>query len=151
MVFSKILKKLQMPKEYSEAALESTGTNKIQLTAQSSVNLKPGDIATFSYDGSWLNSRMFLVVSTRNAPDGKFTSSRGNYLICGYDLSRKETLPGLVMIFNSFYKKRRSTYKRLKKLMNSMFGEGNYKTFNTIKMSSVFSLDIEQENKAKVR
>lgn len=135
-----------MPKEYSQAAFESTGTDKIQLTAQSSANLKPGDIATFSYDGRWLSSRMFLVVSTASAPDGKFTSSRGNYLICGYDLSKKETLSGLVMIFNSFYKKRRSTYKRLKKLMNSIFGEGNFKTFNTVKMSSVFSLDIKKEN-----
>jgi len=149
MVFSKLLKKLQLPSIYSDAALESLEVEKIEFVAQAPDSLKPGDIATFSYNGNNWNSRRFLVVSTRSAPDGKFMSSRGNYLICGYDLSNRETLPGLIMVFNSFYKKRRSTYKRLKNTMNSIFGGGNYKTFNTQKMSSVFNLNTRKPAASK--
>jgi hypothetical protein len=150
MVFSKLIKKLQLPSVYSEAALESIGAEKLELVAQTPDSLKPGDMVTFSYGRSLFGSRKFLVVSTKAAPDGKFLSGRGNYLICGYDLTNKETLPGLVMIFNSFYKKRRSTYTRLKNTMNSIFGKNNYKTFNTRKMSSVFNLNTRKPDTPKV-
>lgn len=150
MVFAKFIKKLQLPSSYGEAVLDSIGAEKIELAAQSPESLKPGDIIIFSYDRSLFSSRRFLVVSTKSAPEGKFMSSRGNYLICGYDLTNKETLPGLVMIFNSFYKKRRTTYNRLKNTMNSIFGKNNYKTFNTGKMSSVFNLNARKPDTQKV-
>lgn len=150
MVFAKFIKKLQLPSTYAEAALESIGAENLDLVAQAPATLKPGDIVTFSYERSLFNSRKFLVVSSKSAPDGKFMSTRGNYLICGYDLTNKETLPGLVMIFNSFYKKRRSTYNRLKNTMNSVFGKNNYKTFNTSKMSSVFNLNARKLDTSKV-
>jgi hypothetical protein len=143
MVFSKFIKKLQLPSEYQEAAVEVFQKPRITLT-QASINyIQPGDIITFSYN-SLLTSRRFLVVSTRKNPRGKFMSGRGNYLICGYDLSNKETLPGLVMIFNSFYKSNKSSYERLKNLMSSIFGGDSYKTFNVNKMKAVFELVIAQ-------
>ena len=150
MVFSKIIKKLQLPGEYTMAALESFGNGEVKLTTATAQLLSPGDIATFSYRGdSLLTSRRFLVVSTGRNPSGKFISSRGNYLICAYDLTAKETLPGLVMVFNSFYKKRKSTYETLEKFMSSLFGGSSFKTFDTKKMSSVFTLEISKEKSFK--
>lgn len=128
------------------AAMESFGDGEVKLATGNAQLLKPGDIATFSYRGdSFFTSRRFLVVSTGRNPTGKFISSRGNYLICAYDLTAKETLPGLVMIFNSFYKKRKSTYETLERFMSSLFGGSSFKTFDTKKMSSVFTLEISKE------
>jgi len=150
MVFGKIIKKLQLPSTYQEAALDSIGADKLELVAVSPQSLVPGDLVTFSYERNLFSSRKFLVVSTKAAPEGKFMSNRGNYLICGYDLTDRETLPGLIMIFNSFYKRRRSTYNRLKNTMNSIFGKNNYKTFNTRKMSSVFNLNARKPDAQKI-
>lgn len=154
MVFAKLIKKLQLPSDYNMAALESFGDGEINLKMSTAQMLHPGDIATFYYKGdSLFRSRRFLVVSTGKNPSGKFISSRGNYLICAYDLTAKETLPGLVMIFNSFYKKRKSTYETLDRFMNSIFGGSNFKTFDSKKMSSIFTLEASpkksEESKKK--
>lgn len=144
MVFAKLIKKLQLPSEYKEAAVEVFGTPKIKFNAITGGYAQPGDILTFSYNRSTA-SRRFLVVSTKRHTDGKFFSGRGNYLICGYDLTNKETLPGLSMILGSFYKRNRSTYETLKGFMNSLFGEDAYRTFNINVMKSTFSLEISSD------
>lgn len=144
MSFSKLIKKLQLPSEYKEAAFEVFGSSRIKFTTISGGYAQPGDILTFSYRSS-LSSRRFLVVSTDANSDGKFMSGKGNFLICGYDLTNKETLPGLSMILSSFYKSNRSTYKTLKKFMDSLFGKDSYRTFNINIMKSAFSLEMSSD------
>jgi hypothetical protein len=143
MVFSRIVKKLQLPGTYSDASNMAFGSDRIVLQQAASVNVKPGDIVTFSYGGGLLaGSRRFLVVGTKRHPGGGFLSSRGNYLICGYDLTKRESLPGLTMIFNSFYKNNNSNYEKMQSTMSSIFGDGSYKTFNSAKMKSVYKLQV---------
>jgi hypothetical protein len=143
MVFSKIVKKLQLPDAYSMAGLEVYGSGRITLAQSSPTSLNPGDIVTFSYGrGFFSGSRRFLVVGTEKNPGGGFLSNRGNYLICGYDLTNRESLPGVTMVFNSFYKNRNSNYSRMKGTMASVFGVGAYKTFMASKIKSLFKVEV---------
>jgi hypothetical protein len=141
MVFGKLIKKLQISYVYYDAVAEAFGDATLKLTQISPFVASPGDILTFSCNKKF-RSRKFLVVSTDRAPGGGFVSSKGNYLICGYDLTNKETLPGLVMVFNSFFKQSNSTYKILRKLMDKLFGGDNYKTFNSQNMSGIYSIEV---------
>lgn len=144
MIFSKFFKKLQLPSDYSEAASEVFGSSKIKLKSVNIGQALPGDLVTFSYN-KFFSSRRFLVVATESAPNGKFISGLGNKLICGYDLSNKETLPGLVMILNSFYKRRRSSYKLMKNTMTSIMGPETYKTFKVNDVTNSFLLEFVNE------
>jgi hypothetical protein len=142
MIFSKIVKKLQLPSVYSEAAFEVLNSQGIKLGAASPTSLQPGDIATFSYGGGLLaGSRRFLIVGTDAHASGKYLSGKGNYLICGYDLTNRETFPGMVMVFNSFYKKTNSNYARMKGIMSSIFGE-SFKTFKASGMKSLYKIEV---------
>jgi hypothetical protein len=141
MIFSKIVKKLQLPSVYSEAAFEALNLDRIKLSPTSPSFLQPGDIATFSYGGGLLaGSRRFLIVGTDAHASGKYMSGKGNYLICGYDLTNRESLPGIVMVFNSFYNKRNSKYQIMRNTMKSIFGE-SFKTFKASGMKSLFKIE----------
>lgn len=142
MVFAKFVKKLQLPSIYYEASLESLQASKIKLNATSPTSLSPGDIVTFSYKGGMLaSSRRFLIVGTETHPGAKYISGKGNYLICGYDLTSKETLSGLVMVFNSFYKNRNSNYGKMNNTMSSIFGE-SFKTFKASGMKYLYRIEV---------
>ena len=144
MVFAKFIKKLQLPSVYTEAAFESLDTASLKLNTTSPSMLQPGDIVTFSYEGGILSaSRRFLIVGTEAHPGAKYISGKGNYLICGYDLTNKESLPGLVMVFNSFYKNRSSNYKQMKSTMSSIFG-GPFKTFKASGMRSLYKIEASK-------
>ena len=146
MVFAKLFKKLQIPDIYYDAVAEVFGDVSLKLTEVSPFLASPGDIVTFSYNRKF-KSRKFLIVSTDKAPGGGFISTKGNYLICGYDLTNKESLPGLVMVFSSFFKQKKSTYKILKKVMDKLFGGDNYRTFNSENMTGVFSIQVVAKKK----
>ena len=139
MVFSKFVKKLQLPKAYKEAASDVYGDSSVKLMACSPGSMLPGDIVTFSYDGEF-GSRRLLVVSTSRASRGNYLSSRGNRLLCVYELS--ETIPSLSMVFLSFYKQRRLNYGRMNKTMDKIFGITNFKTFNFSKIANSFKLEL---------
>jgi hypothetical protein len=144
MVFAKLIKKLQLPSVYYEAAFESLQASKIKLSSAIPTSLSPGDIVTFSYEGGVLaSSRRFLIVGTDNHPGAKYISGRGNYLICGYDLTSRESYPGLVMVFNSFYKNRNSNYSKMSGTMASIFG-GSFKTFKASGMRSLYKLEASK-------
>jgi len=145
MVFAKFIKKLQLPSEYTEAAQDVFGDAQIVLTATNSAKVKPGDIITFSYPGSMFSSRRLLVVGTKHAPRAKYMSGRGNYLLCCFEL--EETLPGIAMIFNSFYKNRTVNYSRMPKTLNNVFGVKGFKTFNIQKITSLFEVTVKRDTK----
>lgn len=146
-------KKLQIPYEYTLAIEEVYGEEWKAKPTQKAINkLKPGDLAIFNYKGEG-KLRKFLIVSTPKAMDGKFVSSRKNKLICGYDLNGKETISGLVMVFNSFYKKdpsdenknrssrRIPRYTSMKKTMKSVFGD-SYRTFDEKLISDFYEIQV---------
>ena len=139
MVFSKLIKKLQLPKAFKEAADEVYGAASITLKSCNPGSMLPGDIVTFSYDGEF-SSRRLLIVATEKASRGNYVSSRGNRLLCAYELS--ETLPGLTMVINSFYKRRRTNYSRMRNTMDQVFGVTNFKTFNFSKIGTSFKIEL---------
>ena len=139
MIFSKFVKKLQLPKTFKQATEEVYGESSVSLKPCSPGSMLPGDIVTFSYDGQF-GSRRLLVVSTERASRGNYLSSRGNRLLCTYEL--EETLPGLTMVINSFYKQRRTNYNRMRNTMDKVFGVTNFKTFNFSKIGTSFKLEL---------
>jgi hypothetical protein len=139
MFFSKLIKKLQLPKTFKQAADEVYGESNINLRPCSPGSMLPGDIVTFSYDGQF-GSRRLLIVSTERASRGNYVSSQGNRLLCAYEL--EETLPGLTMVINSFYKVRRTNYSKMKNTMDKVFGVTNFKTFNFSKIGTSFRLEL---------
>jgi hypothetical protein len=139
MIFSKFVKKLQLPKAFKEAADEVYGESSISLKPCPPGSMLPGDIVTFSYDGQF-GSRRLLVVSTQKGSRGNYLSSRGNRLLCTYEL--EETLPGLTMVLNSFYKQRRTNYSRMRNTMDKVFGVTNFKTFNFSKIGTSFKVEL---------
>jgi hypothetical protein len=144
MVFAKFYKLLQLPGIYPEATFETYGSSKIKFVPTQPAQLLPGDIATFTYDG-YNESRRVLIVATEIATNGKKTSLKGNHLLSCYLID--ETLPKLVMMFNSFYKNRRSHYSRMPKTLRSVFGKGNYRTFNFSKISDLYELEVDVKGK----
>ena len=71
-IFSKYIKKLQLPSDYREAALQAFSENaELDIETEITFNLKatnpqtckPGDIITLNYDKKF-GSRRFLVVGT---------------------------------------------------------------------------------------
>ena len=142
MVFGKIVKKLQLPGVYSEAALEALSRSGVKLSTATGSSMEPGDLVTFSYKG-FLTSRRVLIVDTDRGSNGKFMSGRGNYLVCGYDLTGSETLPTIVMILNSFYKNNKIAYKNMKSTMNQVFGINRFKTFDTKFVKSAFDITFK--------
>ena len=146
MKFSKfIAKKLQLPKVYEEAADNAFGESyeEVSLTLRqvNTTIVKPGDILVLSYPGD-PRVRRFFITATDRGPKGRFKSDRGNLLLCGYDLSDKETLTGLTTIFSFFYKQRDSKYSSARSVMNSILGEDRFKTFMISKISNSFSLEV---------
>jgi len=139
MVFSKLVKKLQLPKSYKEVAQDIYGESAVKLVSCTPGSMLPGDIVTFSYDGQF-GSRRLLVVSTDKGRRGNYLSSRGNRLLCTYELN--ETVSSLSMIFSSFYKQRRTSYGRMKNTLDQVFGVTNFKTFNFSKISSSFKIHL---------
>jgi hypothetical protein len=141
-VFSKIFKKLQIPQAFYLAIREAFGPGAyIKLSQTSPSVLRPGDIVTFSYPGKF-SARRLLVVGTEKAPRGKYMSSRGNYLVCCYELN--ESYPELVFVFNSFFKKRSINYSAIPKTSQQIFGVTNFKTFNAQKISKAYQIEIAQ-------
>lgn len=146
MVFAKFIKKLQIPSEYYQA-VENTFSDKlgeveIILRSISSDFLKPGDLITFSYESIW-RARRLLVVGTKHAPRAKYISGKGNYLLCCYELD--ESLPGMSMVFSSFYKNRSVNYSKMPKTLNTVFGVTNFKTFNIDKIESLFEVALKDK------
>lgn len=146
MKFSKfIAKKLQLPKVYFEAAETAFGGeyNEVSMTLRhvNTTIVKPGDIIVLNYPGD-PKIRKFFITATDRGPRGRFKSEKGNLLLCGYDLSEKETLTGLITIFSFFYKQRDSKYNSAKRIMNSILGEDRFKTFMISKISDSFSLEV---------
>lgn len=142
MVFAKFFKKLQLPSVYQEASVEALQASKIKLNATSPTSIGPGDIVTFSYGGGLLSpSRRFLVAGTKAHPGAAYMSGKGNYLICGYDLTSRETIPGLIMVFNSFYNNNNSNYIKMNNTMSSIFG-GSFKTFKASGMKYLYRIEV---------
>lgn len=139
----KILRRLQLPFIY-QALTEDLLGGRLVLSKIEPYNLRPGDIATFSYESLLAPSRRILVVATKNGPDGSFISSRGNNLVCGFDLTSREDAPRLSFVLENFYKQRRTTYLALKRFMFVVFGEENFRTFNSDLMRQTYNLDIKQ-------
>jgi hypothetical protein len=139
-IFGKIAKKLQMPGAFDEAVKEVYGTEvSIKLSQSSPAVLRPGDIVTFTYQGGVL-ARRLLVVATERAPRAKYVSTRGNYLLCCFEL--KETYPELVTVFNSFYKQRSINYASMPKTSRSALGITNYKTFKINDIRGAYKIEL---------
>jgi len=147
----KIVKRL-LPSEYEEEInnvqrlkKEQLGLTytpvKVQLVPVNPDKLIPGDVVTFNYSGDSFGTRQALVVSTVKHSSGKFMSSKGNRLLCCFEL--KSSISSLFAIFNNLFKERdNSDYQRLPKTLKSVLNTSNFKTFNLGKMDSAYELEV---------
>jgi hypothetical protein len=152
MKLSKKLVKRLLPQEYEEEInnvqrlkKEQSGLNytpvKVQLVPVNPDKLIPGDVVTFSYSGDLFGTRQALVVSTAKHASGKFMSSKGNRLLCCFEL--KSSISSLFTIFNNLFKDREnSDYQRLPKTLRSVLNTSNFKTYNLGKMDSAYELEV---------
>jgi hypothetical protein len=152
MKLSKKLVKRLLPGEYEEELnnvqrlkKEDLGLSynqvKIQLVPVNPEKLIPGDIITFSYSGDSFGTRQALVVATSKHSSGKFLSSRGNRLLCCFDL--KSSVSSLFTIFNNLFKDREnSNYQKLPNTLKSVLNTSNFKTYNLVKMDSAYELEV---------
>jgi hypothetical protein len=152
MKLSKKLVKRLLPEEYEEELnnvqrlkKEQLGLSynrvKVQLVPVNPDKLIPGDVVTFSYSGDSFGTRQALVVSTVKHSSGKFMSSRGNRLLCCFEL--KSSLSSLFTIFNNLFKEREnSNYQKLPKTLKSILNSSNFKTYNLGKMDSAYELEV---------
>jgi hypothetical protein len=146
MFLSKLQRKLQLPSEYREAFSEVYNA-KVKLVSTLPSTLLPGDLVTFAYKGSLLNSRTLLVVGTKKAPRGKFTSTQGNYLLCCFEI--KQNLDAITMMLNSLYKNRRfSDYSKIPKLLTSFLGISNFKTFKINDIRGAYELEVGENEES---
>lgn len=110
---------------------------KASRAAKSSAYLVPGDLVLFTYSGS---QRLCLVVATGRG-SSVWTSSRGNTLLNCFELNSfsAETIEIFV---SNLYKNRKIDYQTAMKYFKSLFGSKNFKTFNILKISDLFEIEL---------
>jgi len=117
-------------------------------------NITPGDILSFRYKRSYKNGTVldgyYICLSARVAGKGSsFTiSTLGNQLYGGFELD--QALPETILtIVNSIYKNRQKSKTEMspeiaKKMLASVLGLKQYKTFDTKYISNKFKVSFEE-------
>lgn len=136
-----------------EEALEDNGTRGIvKQSPMGPTSLRPGDVVQFAYHMVYKTHtvtrgiKRYLVVSTLRGPTGSFNSTRGNNLLCCYEIN--ENIANIKKLLSSLYKNRiRCTYKRRPTLLNLVLGSALFRTFNHAGMIGTSEIYIELNNK----
>jgi len=105
--------------------------------AKSTGYLQPGDLVLFQYSGQ---QRFCFVTRTKNR-QSLWLSSRGNTLVACFQLQNlsSETMEILIP---KLYKNRKITYQQTKKGLTMLFGENNFRTFNTLKIADLYEITL---------
>jgi len=115
----------------------------------SSFGIKPGSVYTFLYEGKPV---VFYVVQTNRAPQGVYTSNKGNKLVTGFKTEFQPEAPDLglrLLVKNLFSTRRTAKYSKVtekaieaKDPLNEKFirEEGNAKSGDNIPPSRTKSL-----------
>ena len=145
MKHEKFTKKRALPDSYYLVVKQAFGDDfDIKVKYKYTNKINPGDIITFSYNKEKKSNRRALIVAVEGASLGRYKSSKGNKLLCVYDITEVTRESFLEIIFSYFYKKNKPTYQKMKKTMNSIFGKNLFKTFDISYMSDIYGLEVER-------
>lgn len=137
---------LKFHKNLLEVYAEEVANNDIRITEipVSMVLAQPGDIISFDYfdEERRYSHRLCLVVSTSFAPNGRRISSRGNRLVCIYDLTQMMDFELKLVIDVCYKRRRRCIYNKTPRALNEVIGSHLFKTFIIPKMFNLKKLNI---------
>jgi hypothetical protein len=119
----------------------------------SSSAIKPGDVLVFNYfyidklSRNRKNERLVLVVKSKRASTGVFTSSRGNILLSCFNLGFKSE-GTITIILDQLYKNSKdSSYTKINENqingLKALLGIHNYRTFKFSNMKNLFKVRIK--------
>lgn len=111
---------------------------------RSADDVPPGEILRLYYPKS--GDKTVLIVSTERGSRGHFKSTRGNTLICCFELSEDSIV--FDVILKVFHKNQgRSRYTYAPSFLKKIFGLSYFKTLNKIQIQDIQILIKEKEIK----